>query len=256
MVVVPTMIGLVARRRCCSTSSAASSAARSAASCGRPTTCRRSCPSSVAGIVIGLDPAPRRDGALNQMLETSVSASLAHDWLGRSRHRAAHRLMVRAGLGPDRLPRRHLHGGAAAGRSRAVRGGRARRRELVPAVPAITVQHIRPEIFVVTLTCTIAALKVFGPVYVLTRGGPAARRIVPAYYAYTEFFTKPARRLRRGHRHRAHDRRRHRLDHLHPACRTRVERKERAGLVMAAGTALVADAPPRPLSAPSAAAAA
>ena len=49
---------------------------------------------------------------------------------------------------------------------------------------------IRPEIFVVTLTCTIAALKVFGPVYVITRGGPAGATLVPAYYAYTEFFTK------------------------------------------------------------------
>ena len=40
---------------------------------------------------------------------------------------------------------------------------------------AITVSIIRPEIFVVTLTCTIAALKVFGPVYVLTGGGPGTR---------------------------------------------------------------------------------
>ena len=33
-----------------------------------------------------------------------------------------------------------------------------------------------------------AALKVFGPVYVLTRGGPGTSTIVPAYYAYSEFF--------------------------------------------------------------------
>jgi len=53
---------------------------------------------------------------------------------------------------------------------------------------AITVSIIRPEIYVVTLTTTIAALKVFGPVYVLTRGGPGTSTIVPAYYAYSEFF--------------------------------------------------------------------
>ena len=53
---------------------------------------------------------------------------------------------------------------------------------------AITVGIIRPEIFVVTLTCTIAALKVFGPVYALTGGGPGTATIVPAYYAYSEFF--------------------------------------------------------------------
>jgi raffinose/stachyose/melibiose transport system permease protein len=55
---------------------------------------------------------------------------------------------------------------------------------------AITLSIIRPEVFVVTLTCTIAALKVFGPVFVITQGGPAGATLVPAYYAYTEFFTK------------------------------------------------------------------
>jgi raffinose/stachyose/melibiose transport system permease protein len=53
---------------------------------------------------------------------------------------------------------------------------------------AITVAIIRPEIFVVTLTCTIAALKVFGPVYTLTRGGPGTSTIVPSYYSYSQFF--------------------------------------------------------------------
>lgn len=53
---------------------------------------------------------------------------------------------------------------------------------------AITVSIIRPEIFVVTLTCAIAALKVFGPIYALTGGGPGSSTIVPAYYAYSEFF--------------------------------------------------------------------
>ena len=37
---------------------------------------------------------------------------------------------------------------------------------------AITVPQIKPETFVIVLTCTIAALKVFAPIYVLTRGGP------------------------------------------------------------------------------------
>jgi raffinose/stachyose/melibiose transport system permease protein len=52
----------------------------------------------------------------------------------------------------------------------------------------ITVSIIRPEIYVVTLTCTIAALKVFGPIYTLTRGGPGTSTIVPSYYSYSEFF--------------------------------------------------------------------
>ena len=53
---------------------------------------------------------------------------------------------------------------------------------------SITVSIIRPEIFVVTLTCTIAALKVFGPVYTLTRGGPGNATMVPSVYSYSEFF--------------------------------------------------------------------
>ncbi|EGD41435.1 permease protein of sugar ABC transporter [Nocardioidaceae bacterium Broad-1] len=55
---------------------------------------------------------------------------------------------------------------------------------------AITVAVIRPEIFVVVLTCTIAALKVFAPVYALTRGGPGTSTIVPSYYSYSEFFQR------------------------------------------------------------------
>ncbi|HJB64460.1 MAG TPA: sugar ABC transporter permease [Candidatus Microbacterium pullistercoris] len=53
---------------------------------------------------------------------------------------------------------------------------------------AITMPMIRPEMFVVALTCTIAALKVFGPVYALTGGGPNFATIVPSYYSYSQFF--------------------------------------------------------------------
>lgn len=55
---------------------------------------------------------------------------------------------------------------------------------------AITLPQIRPETFVVTLTCTIAALKVFGPIYVLTKGGPENTTNVPSYFAYQNFFPK------------------------------------------------------------------
>lgn len=55
---------------------------------------------------------------------------------------------------------------------------------------AITVPQIRPETFVVTLTSTVAALKVFGPIYVLTRGGPESSTLVPSYYSYLNFFDK------------------------------------------------------------------
>jgi raffinose/stachyose/melibiose transport system permease protein len=55
---------------------------------------------------------------------------------------------------------------------------------------AITIPQIRPETFVVTLTCTVAALKVFGPIYVLTRGGPESSTLVPSYYSFLNFFDK------------------------------------------------------------------
>jgi raffinose/stachyose/melibiose transport system permease protein len=55
---------------------------------------------------------------------------------------------------------------------------------------AITIPQIRPETFVVVLTCTVAALKVFGPIYVLTRGGPEGSTLVPSYYSYLNFFDK------------------------------------------------------------------
>ncbi|WP_246610012.1 carbohydrate ABC transporter permease [Nonomuraea rhizosphaerae] len=54
----------------------------------------------------------------------------------------------------------------------------------------ITIPQIRPEIFVVLLTCTIAALKVFGPIFVLTRGGPGNATMVPSYFSYLNFFQK------------------------------------------------------------------
>jgi len=52
----------------------------------------------------------------------------------------------------------------------------------------ITIHLIRPEILVVVLTTSIYTLKIFGQVYVLTRGGPGNVTNVPSYYAYKNFF--------------------------------------------------------------------
>jgi raffinose/stachyose/melibiose transport system permease protein len=49
---------------------------------------------------------------------------------------------------------------------------------------------VLPEILVVVLTTTIYALKLFGPIYVLTRGGPGTATIVPSYFAFQNFFEK------------------------------------------------------------------
>ncbi len=53
----------------------------------------------------------------------------------------------------------------------------------------VTIAMLRPEIFVVGLTTTIAALKVFAPIFVLTSGGPDNATIVPSYFSYYHFFS-------------------------------------------------------------------
>jgi raffinose/stachyose/melibiose transport system permease protein len=54
----------------------------------------------------------------------------------------------------------------------------------------ITAALIRPEIMVVVLTTTIYSLKLFAQIYVLTRGGPGTATLVPAYFAYQNFFER------------------------------------------------------------------
>jgi len=52
----------------------------------------------------------------------------------------------------------------------------------------ISVHMIKPEIYVVLVTTTIAALKIFGQIFVLTRGGPGNSTLVPSYFAYKNYF--------------------------------------------------------------------
>lgn len=53
----------------------------------------------------------------------------------------------------------------------------------------ITLNQLRPEIAVVIITTSVAALKVFAPIFVLTRGGPGTSTMVPAYFSFYNFFT-------------------------------------------------------------------
>jgi len=143
-------------------------------------------PVVIAGIVIGWILRPQ-NGALNTILEDLGAGGLTQNWLGHP-DTALPSIMVvlvwvqigypvvifMAALqrvDPELYEAAELDGANWFQRFR-----------------AITVVIIRPEIFVVTLTSTIAALKVFGPIYVLTRGGPGDSTLVPSYYAYTEFF--------------------------------------------------------------------
>jgi raffinose/stachyose/melibiose transport system permease protein len=143
-------------------------------------------PIAVAAVVIGW--ILRADnGALNQILDAIGLGALSHNWLGSpdTALLSIMVVMVWVQLGypvvifmaalqrvdPELYEAAALDGANWFQRFR-----------------SITVAIIRPEIFVVTLTCTIAALKVFGPVYTLTRGGPGTSTIVPSYYSYSEFF--------------------------------------------------------------------
>jgi raffinose/stachyose/melibiose transport system permease protein len=54
----------------------------------------------------------------------------------------------------------------------------------------ITVPLLRPEVYVVLVTTTIAALKVFAQIFVLTGGGPGNATLVPSYFAYHNLFEK------------------------------------------------------------------
>lgn len=143
-------------------------------------------PVVIAAIVIGWI-LRADDGALNTVLQAVGLGGLAHNWLGSPDTALASIMivMIWVQLGypvvifmaalqrvnPELYEAAELDGANWFQRFR-----------------SITVSAIRPEIFVVTLTCTIAALKVFGPIYALTNGGPGNSTIVPAYYAYSEFF--------------------------------------------------------------------
>jgi raffinose/stachyose/melibiose transport system permease protein len=144
-------------------------------------------PVAVAGVVWGwiLDPA---GGALNAALRAVGLGALARSWLGdpATALPSIMGIMVWFQLGyplvvfmaavqridPQLLEAAELDG--------------ARWRHRFHLVSHL----IRPEILVVVLTTTIYALKIFGPVYVLTRGGPGKATIVPSYFAYQNFFEK------------------------------------------------------------------
>jgi raffinose/stachyose/melibiose transport system permease protein len=145
-------------------------------------------PLAVMGVVWGWILAPG-NGVLNSALRDVGLASLTHDWLGDPRT-ALYSIMAvlvwiqigfplvvfMAGLqriDPALYEAAELDGASWARRFRHV-----------------TVPQIRPEFYVVLLMCTIAALKAFAPIYVLTRGGPGYSTDIPSYFSYQNFFEK------------------------------------------------------------------
>ncbi|AYY13431.1 sugar ABC transporter permease [Actinobacteria bacterium YIM 96077] len=145
-------------------------------------------PVAIAGIVMGWILRPQ-DGALNTLLEAVGLGDVTQNWLGDpgTALPSVMAIMVWVQIGypvvifmaalqrvdPELYEAAEIDG---AGWFRRFR--------------AITIPQIRPETFVVALTCTIAAMKVFGPVFVLTRGGPGDATNVPSYFAYQNFFER------------------------------------------------------------------
>jgi len=145
-------------------------------------------PLAVMGVVWGWILAPE-GGVLNSALRDIGLGSLAHDWLGDPKT-ALYTIMgvlvwiqigfplvvFMAGLqriDPVLYEAAELDGASWSRRLRHV-----------------TVPQIRPEFYVVLLMCTIAALKAFAPIYVLTRGGPGYSTDIPSYFSYQNFFEK------------------------------------------------------------------
>ncbi|WP_433290548.1 carbohydrate ABC transporter permease [Actinoplanes sp. CA-030573] len=145
-------------------------------------------PVAVTGIVWGWILHPDY-GALNKVLDSIGLGALAENWLGDPRYAlySVMAIMIWFQLGypivmfMSGLQRIDPSLYEAADLDGATWWQRFRK---------ITVHMIRPELYVVLVTTTIAALKIFGPIFVLTRGGPSNATLVPSYFAYKNFFEK------------------------------------------------------------------
>ncbi|WP_063735159.1 carbohydrate ABC transporter permease [Streptomyces sp. RTd22] len=143
-------------------------------------------PIAVAGIVWSWILAPE-DGALNDLLKAVGLGSLRHDWLGDPDFAlySVMGVMVWVQLGfPLVVFMAGLQRVDPALYEAAELDGASWWRRFWH----VTLPQIRPEISVVLLWCTIAALKVFGAVYVLTKGGPGGATNVPSYFSFQSFF--------------------------------------------------------------------
>jgi raffinose/stachyose/melibiose transport system permease protein len=145
-------------------------------------------PVAIAGIVWGWILHPSY-GALNSLLQVAGVPSLAHNWLGDPSYALVSVMVVLVWVqigypvvvfmaGHQRIDPEVLEAAVVDGASWRQRFTR------------ITVYLLKPEIYVVLVTTTIAALKIFGQIYVLTRGGPGDATLVPSYFAYKSFFEK------------------------------------------------------------------
>lgn len=145
-------------------------------------------PLAVMGVVWGWILAPR-DGALNSALRDVGLGSLAHDWLG-DPGTALYTVMavmvwIQIGFPVVVFMAALQRADPTLNEAALIDGASWWRR-----FRSVVVPQIRAEVYVVLLMCTIAALKAFAPIYVLTRGGPGTSTDIPSYYSYQNFFEK------------------------------------------------------------------
>ncbi|MBJ6613870.1 sugar ABC transporter permease [Streptomyces sp. I4(2020)] len=144
-------------------------------------------PVAVTGLMWGWILAP--EGAVNSILDTIGLSSLAQNWLGDPDLALWMVLGVLVWMqlgyplvlfmsGLQRIDPELYEAAALDGASWWQRFTR------------ITVPILRPEVYVVLVTTTIAGLKVFAQIFVLTGGGPGNSTLVPAYFAYQNYFER------------------------------------------------------------------
>ncbi len=147
-------------------------------------------PVAVTGIVWGWILSPSY-GALNSALDKLHLSSLAQNWLGDPKYAlySVMAIMVWSQLG---YPVVMFMAGLSRVDPELYEAADIDGATWWQRFSRIAVFQIRPEIYVVLLTTTIAALKIFGQIFVLTRGGPGNATLVPSYFAYKNYFEKLA----------------------------------------------------------------
>jgi raffinose/stachyose/melibiose transport system permease protein len=143
-------------------------------------------PVAIAGVVWGWILHPSY-GALNSLLGSLHLPSLARNWLGDPRY-ALYSVMVVLVWVQIGYPIVIFMAGLARADPELQEAAELDGATWWQRFTRVTVHLIKPEIYVVLVTTTIAALKIFGQIYVLTRGGPGRATLVPSYFAYKSFF--------------------------------------------------------------------
>ncbi|WP_297082152.1 carbohydrate ABC transporter permease [uncultured Demequina sp.] len=144
-------------------------------------------PIAVAGVLFGWLLKPDSSGVFNQFLSTITGNSVEINWLGGSYGTAMASVMILMIWIQIGYPVVIFMAALQRVDPELYEAAELDNANWFQRFRAITLPMIRPEVFVVALTTTIAALKVFAPVFILTQGGPNKSTYVPSFYAYNEF---------------------------------------------------------------------